>query len=79
MIKVPLMPTNNAYNSTMMASFLPVIVNKQTNVEKYAFHCGGSKIHINQVFIRDSRRPIQIIFNSRAGSGFQLTLFRWAC
>ena len=42
--------TNDSFNSTMMASFLPVIVskkNKQTNKEKYVFYCSVSQIHIN--------------------------------
>ena len=41
--------TNHSFNSTMMASFLPVIVSKkkQTNKEKYVFYCSVSQIHIN--------------------------------
>ena len=46
--KVPF-KTKNAFNSTMMASFLQVIVSKkeQTNREKYVFYCSVSQIHIN--------------------------------
>ena len=46
--KVPF-TTKNAFNSTMMASFLQVIVSKkeQTNREKYVFYCSVSQIHIN--------------------------------
>ena len=42
--------TNNSFNSTIMASFLPVIVSEQkeqTNKEKYVFYCSVSQIHIN--------------------------------
>ena len=42
--------TNNTFNSTMMASFLPVIVSKKNKVkEKYFFYCSDSvsQIHIN--------------------------------
>ena len=41
--------TKNVFNSTMMASFLQVIVSKkeQTNREKYVFYCSVSQIHIN--------------------------------
>ena len=46
--KVPF-ETKNVFNSTMMASFLQVIVSKkeQTNREKYVFYCSASQIHIN--------------------------------
>ena len=44
-IKVPF-KTNNSFTSTMMASFLPVIVSK-TNKEKYAFHYSVWQIDIN--------------------------------
>ena len=30
----------------MMTSFLPVIVSKKNKVEKYAFYCSVSQIHI---------------------------------
>ena len=40
---------NNAFNSTIMASFLPVIVSKkeQTSRENYVFYGSVSQIHIN--------------------------------
>ena len=46
--KVPF-KTKNVFNSTMMASFLQVIVSKkeQTDWEKYVFYCSVSQIHIN--------------------------------
>ena len=46
--KVPF-KTKNAFNSTMMASFLQVIVSKkeQTNRKKYVFYCSVSQIYIN--------------------------------
>ena len=46
--KVPF-KTKNVFNSTMMASFLQVIVSKKerTNREKYVFYCSVSQIHIN--------------------------------
>ena len=46
-----LFKTNNAFNSTMMASFLPVLnceQNEQTMFrEKYVFYCSVSQIDIN--------------------------------
>ena len=42
-IKVPI-KTNNFFNSTMMASFLPVIVSKKN---KQTFYYSVSQIHIN--------------------------------
>ena len=41
--------TDNSFNSTKMASFLPVKheQKEQTNTEKYVFYCSVSQIHIN--------------------------------
>ena len=45
--KVPF-KTNYAFNSTMMASFLPVIVSKENKqTKKYVFYCSVSQIHLN--------------------------------
>ena len=39
---------NYLFNSTIMASFLPVIVSKKNKqTEKYVFYCSVSQIHIN--------------------------------
>ena len=46
-IKVPF-KANYFLNSTMMASFLPVIVSKKNKqTENYVFYCSVSQIHIN--------------------------------
>ena len=49
----------NSFNSTMMASFLPVIVsnkNKQTCEEKYAFYCSVSQIHIVYILKKNIKK-----------------------
>ena len=55
--KVPF-KTKHVFNSTMMASFLQVIVSQkeQTNREKYVFYCSVSQIHINQKKIREKHQ-----------------------
>ena len=59
--KVPF-ETKNVFNSTMMASFLQVIVSKkeQTNREKYVFYCSASQIHINPK--KNTKKPIKMTF-----------------
>ena len=40
--------TNNDFNSTMMASFLPVILSqKNQQTQKYVFYCNFTQIHMN--------------------------------
>ena len=58
--KVPF-KTKNAFNSTMMASFLQVIDSKkeQTNREKYVFYCSVSQIHINP---KKNTKNIHVIY-----------------
>ena len=51
--------TNNTFNFTMMASFLPVSVRKKPR-EKYAFYCSVSQIHINPE--KNTKYPIQMTF-----------------
>ena len=53
----------NVFNSTMMASFLQVIVSKKekTYREKYVFYCSVSQVHIN--LKKNMKKNIKMTFS----------------
>ena len=70
--------TNNSFNSTMMASFLPVIARKKTNKQrKYVFYL--SQIHINPKKTQKKIKMTVSAFSLNVPTWYKVSTYTLCC